>query len=74
MNDEQFNQLHGVLDRIADGIEELKYSLDSVHNSPSFYAAFALLVQDKDQTKAGAARSVWEMSKAIIEADDSYKW
>jgi len=74
MNDEQFNQLHEVLTRIADGIEDLKYSLDDVHNSPALYTAFALLVQDKDQTKESAARSAWEISKAIVEADNSYKW
>jgi hypothetical protein len=74
MNDEQFNQLHEVLTRIADGIADLKYSLDDVHNSPALYTAFALLVQDKDQTKESAARSAWGISKAIVEADNSYKW
>jgi hypothetical protein len=74
MNDTQFEQLHEVLTRIADGIEDVKHALDDVHNSPALYTAFALLVQDKDQTKESAARSAWAISKAIVEADNSYKW
>jgi hypothetical protein len=78
MNDEQFNQLHEVLTRIADSLDDVENAIHGIHDSRYFYAAMSLLTVSKEKhedydaaSKEVIAARAWDMADKLIDMENA---
>jgi len=78
MNNSQFEQLHEVLTRIADNLDDIENAILGIHDSRYFYAAMSLLTVSKEKhedydaaSKEVIAARAWDMADKLIDTESS---
>ena len=78
MNNSQFEQLHEVLTRIADNLDDIENAIHGIHDSKYFYAAMSLLTVSKEKhedydaaSKEVIAARAWDMADKLIDTEFS---
>jgi hypothetical protein len=76
MTNEQFRQLHEVLTRIADSLDDVENAIHGIHDSRYFYAAMSLLTVSKEKhedhdaaSKEVIAARAWDMADKLIDTE-----